>query len=313
MTKSGYPGVTALAVLSELCNLKSGESMPIGILEDNVKSRLSDYLKDGRTRSVKHGIEKLENYGILSKKVTEHGELSYSLRFFWDDERTIFLYLLSAIEDLTDTVEAQERPLILPEPRTPEEATEINGLKSQFESLAKGYTDNHKDWDIGIAQYNPLEYIELLLWEYAKTGMASNYFKKAGVEVPSSRLSILSFFGTTVGTNPIELRRYYSSSAIERLYFGLFYFSEIVLAHSGHIFLRSDKADINKYSTFIVYKLLTVILQQAIDKWIDLRLKNTNEIPIPTSFRNEVSFITIGLYDLKDSLPIGIIEKFNIR
>ena len=318
MSKSGYPGVTAMTVFYELSNLNLGSSLPFGVLEDSVKSRLKEFLKDGRTRSVKHGINNLEKYGILSVKKGKYGELSYSLNFFLDEERTIFLYLLSAIEDLTDTIEIRGRNFDLPTPKDAEEAKKIEDIENKINSFFSGQLKDREIWDRGIAKFNPLEFIEIALLKYADSGFISNILKGIvetvfGIDKPPPDLSMSSFFERYFGKDYAKQRYYYSLPTIERTSQFLFFISEMVKEYTTKCLPESVRLDHNYHATSFVYAQLKLIARNAVDHWLDFRLKKTDGIPFSTSFEMERSFTSLVLSESRAKLPIGIIEKFNIR
>jgi len=321
MSKSSYPGVTAMTVFSELCSLNPGTYLPFGILEDRVKSRLSEYLTDGRTRSVKHGLERLERYGMLSIKKTKYGELSYTLPFFLDENKTIFLYLLSAIEDLTERIEIKDFSLELPDnPMNPEEANTIENIKNRIDLLSSGPMKGYENWDKakGIAIYDPLELIEIMLWGWANKGTISRLFKnQTNIDIPTKELSKWAFLERYVWREPREisdpLRDYYKNSTIERLYWGLCYISEIALKYAKESGSKPIGVDPDRLVTGGVYSILIALARNSVNTWLDLRLKRSDGPPAPTSFESGRSPLSVALSLFKGNLPIGIIEKFNVK
>ena len=105
MSKNASRGITALHVFLELSDALLRDSpVSLGILQDKVKEKLSLYLTDGRSRSIKKAIELLDSYGLVDfPGKNQFGEPVYSLRYYEDRMWTFYLSVLQFLSDITDS------------------------------------------------------------------------------------------------------------------------------------------------------------------------------------------------------------------
>lgn len=105
MSKNASHGITALHVFLELSDaLLSDRPVSLGILQDRVKEKLSSYLTDGRSRSIKKAIELIGSYGLADfPGKNKYGEPVYKLRYYEDRMWTFYLSVLQFLSDMTDS------------------------------------------------------------------------------------------------------------------------------------------------------------------------------------------------------------------
>jgi hypothetical protein len=150
-----------------------------------------------------------------------------------------------------------------------------------------------------------------------KKGVVARTFKKIGIDIPDEILSKWTFLDT-IERNEQEksldpLREYYAMSTIERLYSGLFYISKVAHLYTEKHFSGSPDVNTDNLATSVVYNILTILARKSVNIWIGLRLKRSDVQWVNTSFERERSFLSFVFSQFKDNLPIGIIEKFNVK
>ena len=304
MSRRGDPGLTSITVLVEL--LKAGPyGLALGILQDKTKATLGEYLTDGRSRSVKHAIENLEKYGIISEKISSHDERIYSIRLVADDYMSSFLYLLSAVDDLIDEPEGVSDHVI---------------FKSRKDMLELNFTLGlswKEELDRGIWKFNALEAIEGLLWEEENMNLLLETLRDLEEHqgmvphnVGSKPPSLLDFMANNV-RKVKNLKEFYNWTPIERVFIGLWYIRDSLV----HL-LSTSYSELSEKEKYIIVTVAlfkhfrNIVGLVVLPEWINYKLKN--EIPA-LSERRGSSLLTFILLERAETFPNAVRKKFNIE
>lgn len=76
-----------------------GKELSKGVLHDKLRDRLSEYLKDGRTRSTKRALSILSDYSVIQESRNRFDEITFRLKGITDESNSIFLSVLAFLED----------------------------------------------------------------------------------------------------------------------------------------------------------------------------------------------------------------------
>ena len=266
--------------------------------------RVLHHLTDGRSRSVKHAIEKLEKYGIISEEISSHDECIYSIRFVEDFSLVPFVNMLSVIDDLTDKPEGQLDHTIPWE--------RLLALHPEF-SASQGKRD---DLDRGTWKFNALDAIEMMLWDEGSMNILLEMVKdpdeNQGMvinEDGSKSPSLLDFLANNI--DKVEnFKEFYRLSPVERVYFGLIYMQESLLhllSISHPWAKRMEKATVARVALF---QYIVNISRLVLIQWINFKLKKKIPGLVEYTRTPQLTFILKAYANI---LPDAVRKKFNIE
>lgn len=315
MSRRGNKGLTSMTVLMELLEAFP-EGVTLGILQDNVTATLKRYLKDGRTRSVKHAIENLRKYGIISEGISTHGEPAYSIKSWIDDFMGPFINLLTAVDDMTDKLDGRADDCFPPE--------SLSSAHPAFSELFR----KHEDWNQCTWKFNVVEAIEDMLWEERSMTLLLRLVKglaeDQGVLVDEQRSnspSLLDFMGKHIkavkkSTLANErIKEFYRMIPIERVYSALLYVrgSLVHILSAGHPDIAAKK--LYEISESALFMHFIDVCRVVLPGWIDYKLNN--RIPGLSYYSQSASIITPVLLEHadwpEDKIPAAVKRKFGIE
>lgn len=292
MSKRGDPGLTSMTVLREL--LKAGNNgLTLGVLQDRIKETLGSYLTDGRTRSVKHAIANLRKYGIISEKMSIHGEPVYIVLPQNGHHFIAPAHILLAMDDLARTFEGTIDDLY---GNKRDRRERIEALLSYHE--LKGYSyEMLADWDKVDWIYDVISAFENLLWgvidelvneikeRFMQNDLNLEKFEK-------ERLSFSTFLRVLYGedTEIAIVKTFLLRKPIDRVLWSLGYIEEVVYdtfenAKPGRKENLTEAKD-------ILFGFFSRCCGVVIDNWIRLKTKE-DFLPIGaeyTAFKTSFDF-----------------------